>query len=150
MIKSMIFIDKFLTDSDISRAEIVRWQVADSFFIADGEEMSLDRRAYTALYGNSDNYRIDKISECDSEGFVEYNVSVPIIEMIKFEGKYPSAYVLSFLSFVGEDAELFYDAEDDVTSVYAPRHICTKYVEVQKNYWHELETQQEKRGVYYS
>lgn len=140
MIKSMIILDKFLTNQEIEQAEIINWRVAEVFFIADGENMSADLNAYDALYGGDINYRIDKINNTDAkiDGFNEYSVSVPMIEMVIFKGKYPSIYVLSFLAFVANEAELYYDPCEDTTSIYAPKHICLKYVEEHMKYWHNL------------
>jgi len=123
-----------------------------AFFVADGEEIESDKKAYDALYGGAENYRIDQIADSDAEedGFIEYSVSVPMVEMITFDGKYPSAYVLSFLSFAGNEVELYYDAVEDITSVIAPRHICERYLEIQKNYWNEFELNQEQQGIYYN
>lgn len=150
--KSMIILDQFLTNQEIEQAEIINWRVSEVFFISDGENMSNDINAYDALYGSDLNYRIDKIHNSDAkiDGFNEYSVSVPMIEMVVFKGKYPSIYVLSFLAFVANEAELYYDPYEDTTSIYAPKHICLKYVEANTSYWHDIEQNiTEQKSLYH-
>lgn len=140
MMKSIIILDKFLTIKEVERANIVNWRVDEVFFISDTDNMLTDINTYDVLYGGEPNYRIDKINNSNAkiDGFNEYSVSVPMIEMVVFKGKYPSIYVLSFLAFVGNAAELSYDPDEDLTSIYAPRHICLKYIEANTKYWRSV------------
>lgn len=134
MTKLMIIVAKFLTKQQIKQARIVHWRIAEVFSIEHHQDILAKQKSYKKFYGSNLNFCLARIGNSS-----EYSLSLPMIEMVSFKGKYPSIYILSFLAFIGNEAEFYYDQAKNISSIYVPRHICFKYVKATSAYWYDIE-----------